>query len=140
MMKFLSSIFAQYKLVIILGAVILALIGSGVVYYKITESQKAALNRELGEVKLKNAIHEKTISYLQAENEKIAKTGRILNEAQARAEAELFDRMNQIDILDLLAESIKDPVEAERKLNEDYKQSLDALRTFTSPSSLHNNK
>lgn len=137
-MKFISSIFAQYKLVIILGAVIVALIGSGAVYYKITEAQKAELNKELGESKVKLAYQEKTISYLQAENDKIAKQGRVLNEAQARAEAELFDRMNQIDILDLLAESIKDPVEAERKLNEDYGKSLDDLRAVTTPNRVSN--
>jgi len=113
--------------------VIILLSGVGVLYYKMSEAEKAVLIANNAQLEIAVKTNENTIKQLRDNAEKIAEAN--INLSIQLAEAERISSIDNMKILqeDLIQSSIDDPSELERKINEDYFKNnriLESITTF----------
>ena len=124
--------FTKLEIYGILGLIILVLIGGIVGLYKYTESEKAKLVAENATQALSLQVQAKTIAQQREDAAKVAAASVALSSQLADAEADAAEKLRQAeaDAKDddlLIQTSIDNPVEAEKKINDEYNVLTDEL-------------
>ncbi|MDX1114769.1 hypothetical protein GOL31_23490 [Sinorhizobium medicae] len=122
----------QFNLYIIL-ALILALVatsGGFLLYRRITLAEIAVLEQRNATLTLAVDQQTKTIEQMVKDAEVLANANKFLSDRMTATEAAFVDEWSAIEALDL-ASGTGEPGELEKRVNDEFRRSLDALRNAT---------
>ncbi|GCA50616.1 hypothetical protein KGO5_03063 [Sinorhizobium sp. KGO-5] len=122
----------QFNLYIIL-ALILALVatsGGFLLYRRITLAEIAALEQRNTTLTLAVDQQTKTIEQMVKDAEALANANKFLSDRMTATEAAFVDEWSAIEALDLTS-GTGEPGELEKRVNDEFRRSLDAIRNAT---------
>ncbi|MGH0371715.1 hypothetical protein NKY71_25170 [Sinorhizobium meliloti] len=122
----------QFNLYIIIG-LILALVattGGFLLYRRITLAEIAVLEHRNATLTLAVDQQTKTIEQMVKDAEALANANKFLSDRMTATEAAFVDEWSAIEALDL-ASGTGEPGELEKRVNDEFRRSLDALRNVT---------
>jgi uncharacterized iron-regulated membrane protein len=122
----------QFNLYIIIGLILLlvATSGSFYVYRRMTLSEIAVLEQQNATLTLAVDQQTKTIEQMVKDAEALANANKFLSDRMTATEAAFVDEWSAIEALDL-APGTGEPGELEKRVNDEFRRSLDALRNAT---------
>lgn len=130
--------FTNLRIYIILGLLISALSVSFFAYYKISKSEMALLVQQKAQLEMAVKLNEQTIQYQKDQAKKLSDANIALSSSVAESERLAFQRLQQIDDQELIQSSIKNPVEVEKKINDEYQNYNRILERMSTPVSVPN--
>ncbi|ASP88184.1 hypothetical protein CDO26_27950 (plasmid) [Sinorhizobium meliloti] len=122
----------QFNLYIIIGLILALVATSGgfLLYRRITLAEIAVLEQRNSTLTLAVDQQTKTIEQMVKDAEALANANKFLSDRMTATEAAFVDEWSAIEALDL-ASGTGEPGELEKRLNDEFTRSLDALRNAT---------
>ncbi|MDX0193225.1 hypothetical protein GOC06_06945 [Sinorhizobium meliloti] len=123
---------SQFNLYIIIGLILALVATSGgfLLYRRITLAEIAVLEQRNATLTLAVDQQIKTIEQMVKDAEALANANKFLSDRITATEAAFVDEWSAIEALDL-ASGTGEPGELEKRLNDEFARSLDALRNAT---------
>lgn len=124
----------QFQSYIIIGAIVLfvALAGSFALYFRISQAEIKELSATNATLSLSVALNEKTIDQMKKDAEKLSKSIVELSKTNRVIEDNFAKEWSAIDSLDLTSrEVLQDLQNYEGKVNNEFKASIDRLRSIS---------
>ncbi|RVK79386.1 hypothetical protein CN157_09365 [Sinorhizobium meliloti] len=122
----------QFNLYIIIGLILALVATSGgfLLYRRITLAEIAVLEQRNATLTLAVDQQTKTIEQMVKDAEALANANKFLSDRMTATEAAFVDEWSAIEALDL-ASGTGEPGELEKRVNDEFRRSLDALRNAT---------
>jgi len=122
----------QFNLYIIIGLILALVATSGgfLLYRRITLAEIAVLEQRNATLTLAVDQQTKTIEQMVKDAEALANANKFLSDRMTATEAAFVDEWSVIEALDL-ASGTGEPGELEKRVNDEFRRSLDALRNAT---------
>lgn len=123
---------SQFSLYTIIGLILALVATSGgfLLYRRITLAEIAVLEQRNATLTLAVDQQTKTIEQMVKDAEALANANKFLSDRMTATEAAFVDEWSAINALDL-ASGTGEPGELEKRLNDEFGRSLDALRNAT---------
>ncbi|MGH0331045.1 hypothetical protein [Sinorhizobium meliloti] len=122
----------QFNLYLIIGLILALVATSGgfLLYRRITLAEIAVLEQRNATLTLAVDQQTKTIEQMVKDAEALANANKFLSDRMTATEAAFVDEWSAIEALDL-ASGTGEPGELEKRVNDEFRRSLDALRNAT---------
>jgi hypothetical protein len=123
--------FQQLQNYIIIGLLVALVVvgGAAGLYYRITKAEIDTLHASAAKYEVAIELQDKTINRLQADAKLLAESTKTLNDTIQKTENNFVVEWQNIESMDF--SPMIDAAELERKINDEFKKSIDGLRTDT---------